>query len=157
MAHHRLSANAAIIDKGRILLIEFHDADGLHFNLPGGGLDPGENTIEGLRRECLEEACVEVDVGRLLLVWEYEPQRSALKYGPQAKIAVVYACTLKSGSSPRLPIKPDPNQTGVRWVSLTDLATLTPPQLPPIFPDISKELLQALQTGQTIDHVIGAR
>ena len=157
MGHHRLSANAAIIDKDRILLIEFHDANGPHFNLPGGGLDLGENTIEGLRRECLEEACVEVEVGRLLLVWEYEPQRAALKYGPMAKIGVVYAATLKPGSIPRLPAKPDPNQTGVRWVALTDLATLTPPQLPPIFPDISKELLQALQSGNTINYVIGAR
>jgi 8-oxo-dGTP pyrophosphatase MutT (NUDIX family) len=43
-------------DQGRFLLIR--DEDG-YWELPGGGLDHGEEIIEGLKRECLEELGVE--------------------------------------------------------------------------------------------------
>jgi len=34
--------------------------------LPGGGLDPGEDPVDGLRREFREETGLDVDVGALL-------------------------------------------------------------------------------------------
>lgn len=49
----RLRPTAAIIRDGAILLIQDDDPDsiGLHTNLPGGGLEPGEALHDGLRRE----------------------------------------------------------------------------------------------------------
>jgi 8-oxo-dGTP diphosphatase len=39
-----------------VLLVEFNDETGLHYNLPGGGVEPGESVIEALEREVRENA-----------------------------------------------------------------------------------------------------
>src|SRR5579871_5975124 len=96
----RVSANAVIVKANAILLIAFDDtASGFHYNLPGGGVEYGETVQEALRRECLEEACADIEVGRLLLVTEYEPLRNAGRYGSIHKLAFFFACTLKDNST----------------------------------------------------------
>ena len=54
--HVRVSARALIVEEGCVLLVEFDDETGLHYNLPGGGTRPGESVIEALKREAREEA-----------------------------------------------------------------------------------------------------
>src|SRR3712207_8409262 len=49
--------------EGAVLMVEY-DEWGLHYNLPGGGLERGESLHEGVRREVLEETSAEVEVGR---------------------------------------------------------------------------------------------
>lgn len=139
----RLNVNAAIVRDNQILLIEFGGEP--HYNLPGGGLDPGESVEEGLKRECREEACAEVEVERLLMVWEYVPEKENFKYGNRQKVGMIFLCRLKPGSEPRLPEKPDENQVGVRWLPLSDLAAAPGPGRYPIFPTVEKPLLEALR------------
>jgi 8-oxo-dGTP pyrophosphatase MutT (NUDIX family) len=50
----RISAYGMFIDSGRLLLISTHVHPGL-WELPGGGLEPNESAIQGLKREFLEE------------------------------------------------------------------------------------------------------
>jgi 8-oxo-dGTP diphosphatase len=140
----RVGVNAAIMRDDAILLVEFDDEQsGLHYNLPCGGVHPGETLHEALRREVRAETCAEVEVGPLALVWEYVPARYAGLYGPTQKLGLIFACTLREGSGPRLPEQPDPHQTGVRWVALDDLPHI------PLLPHISERLISALQgTGQ---------
>jgi 8-oxo-dGTP diphosphatase len=58
-------------DDGRVLMDRTHHADrAVFYWFPGGGLEAGETTEEGLRRELMEEAALEIDVGRLLYVSE---------------------------------------------------------------------------------------
>jgi 8-oxo-dGTP diphosphatase len=145
----RVSVNAAIVRDGAIVLVEFDDEQsGLHYNLPGGGVEVGESLHEALRREVREETCAEVDVGHFLLVWEYVPGQYAGRYGPVQKLGLVFACTLREGSMPRLPEKPDADQTGVRWVQLDDL-----PQTP-LLPYISERLIAALRRPADPDLLI---
>jgi ADP-ribose pyrophosphatase YjhB (NUDIX family) len=144
----RVNVNAAIVRGNEILLIEFGDEP--HFNLPGGGLEPGESVEEGLRRECREEACAEIEVDRLLMVWEYVPEKENFRYGGLQKLGLIFLCRLTAGSEPRLPEKPDPHQIGVRWIELSELEQLPGSRRHPIFPTVEKPLLEALRSPKPI-------
>lgn len=63
MYHIRVRACALIIEDNYILLVEFNDEKGFHYNLPVGGTEPGESIIEAVKREAREEANADVDVG----------------------------------------------------------------------------------------------
>ena len=115
----RVGAKALIVENGRILLIEYNDASGLHYNLPGGGTDAGESVREGLGREIREETCAAAEVGDLLFVHEYEPERNQHWGGSQQKVYFIFACTLKT--RPHMPDTPDPYQTDVIWLELDRL------------------------------------
>lgn len=122
--HIRVSASAVIVRDSQILLVKFDDHSGKNYNLPGGGANPGETAAECCIREVLEETNAVVDVGRLLLVREYEPHRCRQQYGKRHKLNLVYACTLLPDSEPSLPRTPDPDQVGVEWVALDLLPTV---------------------------------
>ena len=144
----RVGVNAAIVRDGAILLVEFSGGRDFHFNLPGGGVEAGESLHEALRREVLEETCLRVEVGRLLLVWEYEPERYAERYGPIQKLGLIFHCIPEWGGVPRLPAVPDDLQTGVRWVPLRELPGA------PLLPRIGERLLRALEPSQDEDILV---
>ena len=89
----RVNVAAAIVRENQILAIEYDDDSGLHYNLPGGGVEEGELLTEALAREVREEAGVEIEPGPLLITWEYEPARENFRYGTQQKIGLIYAAT----------------------------------------------------------------
>lgn len=137
----RASGRALIIEDGRILLSEFDDATGLHYNLPGGGVEPGETVREALIREVREETCLEVEVGRMLFALEYEPERNRGWAGPTHHISLVFECRARPGSEARLPDHPDPNQTGVKWLPLADPSTVE------LLPHLAPQLRAYAETG----------
>jgi len=142
----RVRVGAVIMRNNAIVLVEYDDdKSGRHFNVPGGGVNEGESLHDALRREILEETCMEVDVGRLLLVWEYVPPREANKYGPRHEIGLVFLCQPHAGSEPRLPEVPDENQIDARWVSLEDLPHV------PLLPQVGERLLTTLHMAQQED------
>jgi 8-oxo-dGTP diphosphatase len=120
----KINVSGFIRRDDEVLLIEFDDTTGLHYNLPGGSLEEGETLEAGVRREVREEAGVDVTVGQLLLVWEYIPVRGEYRYGLKHKIGLIYECTLRPGNEPRPNYRHDTDQTGVRWKPLAELATL---------------------------------
>jgi 8-oxo-dGTP diphosphatase len=61
----RPGAYAVILDGGDLLVTE-QDAPDREFQLPGGGLDPGEGALRALHRECLEETGWRIRVLRRL-------------------------------------------------------------------------------------------
>ena len=75
--HIRVSTKALILRDNAILLVEYDDESGLHYNMPGGGVEPDETLEEALKREVQEETCAEVEIGRPLIITEYEPKRNA--------------------------------------------------------------------------------
>jgi ADP-ribose pyrophosphatase YjhB (NUDIX family) len=133
----RIRPTAAILRDDHILLIEdYDDEDGQHFNLPGGGLEPGESLIEGVKREVLEETSAMVDVGPLVLVFE---SKNAIIMPGQPGVHTlmpVFQCHLSNGSEPRMPdqVTADSLQVGICWVPLAELATIK--LLPPIADDL---------------------
>lgn len=73
---HRIRAAGLLVEDNRVLMLNVEDGTGQYWILPGGGLEKGDNsTKEALRREFLEEAGLEVQVGELMCVREFlEPQ-----------------------------------------------------------------------------------
>jgi 8-oxo-dGTP diphosphatase len=67
----RNSVKAIIVRDGALLLIRKEDAQGTYYIFPGGGQEKFETMPETLRRECMEEIGVEVEVGALRCIREY--------------------------------------------------------------------------------------
>ena len=66
--HQRVAAYAVVVAEGKLLLTQLADHTGAagRWNLPGGGLDPGESPIDGVVREVAEETGQVVDEVRLV-------------------------------------------------------------------------------------------
>ncbi|MBH0170157.1 NUDIX domain-containing protein [Fictibacillus sp. 18YEL24] len=121
----RVRAGALIIENDAILLIEFDDENGLHYNLPAGGVEPNESVKEAAKREAREEAAIEVNVGPLAFTYEYAPHLTDNRYGTTHSLGLMFECTRIGDSEPKLPDKADLNQTGVKWIPLKDLEQIT--------------------------------
>ncbi|MET3729373.1 8-oxo-dGTP pyrophosphatase MutT (NUDIX family) [Fictibacillus halophilus] len=117
----RVRAGALIIENDSILLIEFHDENGLHYNLPAGGVEANESVKEAAKREVREEASIDIKVGPLAFTYEYTPHLTENRYGTTHSLGLIFECTRVLDSEPHLPDKPDPNQTGVKWIPLKEL------------------------------------
>jgi 8-oxo-dGTP diphosphatase len=142
MAYHiRVRACALIIHDDSVLLVEYDtDERGVHYNLPAGGVEPGESVIEAVKREANEEASVDVEVGPLALVYEYLPESSngSAPHG----LHLIFDCALKQGSVPGMPERPDPNQTGVKWIPLSELDSIT------LYPKIKAHIIEYAKNRQ---------
>lgn len=146
----RISANAAIIKDNKILVIEFEDDQGLHYNLPGGGVELGESLEMALKRECLEEAMISVEVSGLLLVWQYIPALENYKFGPRQRLGHIYECHLQEGSVPQMPPQGDRHQIGVKWIDVAQLSSSYTQEKAPLFPQVGDQLLMALKERHLI-------
>jgi 8-oxo-dGTP diphosphatase len=142
----RVGANAIIIQDNKILLIRFEDEFGPHYNLPGGGIKKGESALQALKRECLEEACAQVEVENFVGSWEYVPEQLNFKYGKKQRLGLIFLCKLKEGSTAKMPETPDKNQVGIEWMPIEMLSQT---DRPPIFPQIEKHLIDAINGKHT--------
>lgn len=138
----RVGAKAVIIENESILLIEYRDENGLHYNLPGGGVEPGESVKDAVKREAMEEAAIDVEVGELLSAIEYEPQRNDYWAGDGHSIYFIFECKRNPNTIPVLPDNPDPHQTGVRWIKISNLKKIE------LLPHISEQLIEYYQTNR---------
>ena len=138
----RVRASALIVHNGAILLIEFNDENGTHYNLPAGGVEPGESVIQAVKREAREEAVVELEIGPLAFIYEYEPNINAFKYGATHVLDMIFDCRLALNAVPRMPDQPDPNQTGVKWIKLSDLVSVT------LYPKITSQIIEYVRNGK---------
>lgn len=129
-----------IIENDTILLIEFDDENGLHYNLPAGGVEAHESVKEAARREAKEEASIDVTVGPLAFVYEYAPHLTDNRFGATHSLGLMFECTRNQDTEPSLPDKPDSNQTGVKWVPLRELDSIV------LYPKVQKHILAYVES-----------
>ncbi|WP_078408915.1 NUDIX domain-containing protein [Priestia abyssalis] len=119
----RTAAKAIIINEGKILTIKMQGENGVFYLLPGGGQEHGENLHENLKRECKEEAGVEVEVGELRFVRDYIEKHHKLDCERDFhQVEFLFECKLKStADEARIGTVPDERQIGVEWIELDDI------------------------------------
>lgn len=70
----RVCVRGIIFKDGKLFCQELKKKDGSgrgFWCTPGGGLEPGEALVEGVRREIIEETGIEPSIGKLLFVQQY--------------------------------------------------------------------------------------
>ena len=125
--HQRVAAYAVVVARGRLLLTQLADHTGApgRWNLPGGGLDPGESPTEAVVREVAEETGQVVDRVRLVDVmtqhWVGRSTRGLEDY---------HAVRLLHPARCARPTRPVVHAVGgstsdARWVPIDDLASVS--------------------------------
>lgn len=134
----RNSAKAIIINDGKILAIKNHTHGEDWYILPGGGQNHGETLIDALKRECMEEASVQVVPGDILFIRDYISgnHEFAEEDGDAHQVEFMFRCVIKGGSQPKNGHSIDQWQTGVVWIPLERIDEYA------IYPKQLKEILR---------------
>ncbi|HEX2856854.1 MAG TPA: NUDIX domain-containing protein [Propionibacteriaceae bacterium] len=119
----RPSVKALILRDDRLLVTENSDRTGLFYLLPGGGQHFGESLVEALRRECLEEVGLDVEVGELVAVRDYigAHHEFAAWDSHYHQLELIFEARIAPGAEPGAASLADSFQTGVRWLPLGEL------------------------------------
>ncbi|CAM3642771.1 NUDIX domain-containing protein [Marinicrinis lubricantis] len=145
--HVRVRPTALIIENDSMLLVEYKDEEGIHYNLPGGGAEPGETMIEGVQRELFEETMADAEVGPIAFVYECAPHKQSGDYPDTTPhtLYLIFDCTLKEGSRPRQPDVTDANQSAVKWIPLQELDSII------LFPNIKPQIKEYIRNRRSIE------
>ena len=90
--HRRAARVAVLTPDGAVMLLRYDNPEvGVHWAMPGGGLEPGETPREGARREVREETgWTDVEPGPLLCAWEHEFTRGTVSVRQREHIYVAH-------------------------------------------------------------------
>ena len=155
----RRAARIAVIDpSGYLFMFRYDNVEiGVHWSMPGGGLEPGENDAQGAMREVREETgWTDVTAGVPWFMWEHDYTRpeGAVR---QREVVFLVGGAGASGE-PGMPAsigrtpRRDPvgdlheahREDGIlrwTWWSPRDLAGATEPMWPPTLADLHQRLL----------------
>lgn len=122
----RNAARAIIIHDGKLLAVKMSDQRGIYYILPGGGQRPGETLEATLKRECLEEVGLEVQVGPVVYVREYigRNHNFSTKHSGFHQLEVVFRCSVQNPYCAAPGIETDNHQIGVSWLPLDALQSV---------------------------------
>jgi 8-oxo-dGTP diphosphatase len=144
-SHIRVRPTALVIRDSHILLVEYRDEEGVHYNLPGGGAEPGETIVEGALRELLEETMLEADVGPIAFVYDFAPHKQSGDYESETHtVNIIFECYPQEGSTPRLPDQPDPNQSAVKWIHIAEFDSII------LYPNIKDHIREYIENRRNI-------
>ncbi len=134
------SARGLLIERAKMLFVEYQFEDTTFYALPGGTVEVGEDLRSCLRREFEEEASMQVEVGELVLLNEFiKPNPKVI--APQWKDGIHQIEAIFEVKRVVLPSSKmatnvfDPGMQGVRWLAADELAKVT------YYPEVSVDWL----------------
>jgi len=158
----RLSGRLVVLDPAdRVLLVRSHDPDypelGEWWEVPGGGVDPGEDTVAAALREVLEETGVEVERETVVpagdgsgpAVWRSELTYLWLGRRRWSRQAIHLArppVTPEVVAELRYTPEEQATFLAADWVPLADVE-----RLPRTFPDGLPQIVARLLAGDVVD------
>ena len=98
MPTHIIAAAGIVINENNEILLVKHNHDGWVF--PGGQVEVGENVIDAVKREAMEEAGVDIDVGEVFCISSNtgrHPGYGGVREVP-TKVVLDFICTAKGGT-----------------------------------------------------------
>ncbi|MFJ8667167.1 NUDIX hydrolase [Streptomyces sp. NPDC093600] len=138
----RAARIAVLAPDGSVFLFRYDNEEvGVHWAMPGGGLEPGESPREGAVRELREETGWEGIVpGELLCTWEHDFTRAGVPVRQHEHIYVAHGPRRDPAGDLAAAHAEDRIQRG-RWWSPEELAdaeeTLWPPDLARLLADFT--------------------
>lgn len=139
MIRSKNTAKGVLLKNDSVLLIKKSYADGrVVYTLPGGTQELGEPLEQTVIREVWEEVGAEVEVDSLAKVYEHQRPSKSTPGDIKHKIEFAFLCRLIEPYTPHNGVHPDPSQTGVEWIPLSDLTNkaLDPTPLASLLRDV---------------------
>ncbi len=131
----RRAARVAVLDPyGAVFLFRYDNEEvGVHWAMPGGGLEPGETPRQGVLRELREETgWTDLEPGLLLGTWEHDFTRAGIPVRQHEDIYLAYG-PRRDPSGPLAAAHAEDGILGWRWWTPPELAgageALWPPHL----------------------------
>jgi 8-oxo-dGTP diphosphatase len=127
----KVRPSVAIIENNQLLLMQYRYGNTDVYNLPGGNVDKGENLMQTVVRELMEELGIELVIGQMIL--------SGDVIMPDGKEDVLH-CVFEGRILDGKPIL-NPKETSaleVVWIPLEDLSELE------MYPNVGKYLAKSL-------------
>ena len=117
----RVSVVGLFIDNNEVLLLhQMTPPETDCWDLPGGGLEPGETLFAGLKREIQEETGIEeFKIDKLLTVVEgFFPQPDGQL---MHTLNIIYQCSLESKTLTLASNDPEIGPKGIQWLDFSEL------------------------------------
>lgn len=124
-----VGVQAVIIENNKLLTIKKrdHDSDDATYILPGGKQEFVETLEQAVRREVLEEVGIPVNVDDFLFLREFIGANHENAEANQNLhiVSPIFLCSIKSGTGIlATPPNPDPDQIGIEWIPVHELANI---------------------------------
>ncbi|KRV47978.1 NUDIX hydrolase [Wenjunlia vitaminophila] len=135
----REAARVAVLDpSGSVFMLRYDNEEvGVHWAMPGGGIDPGETPLRAAVRELREETGwtdIELD-GTVLCVWEHDFTRAGVPVRQHEQIFLAHG-PRREPAGDLVAAHAADKILAWRWWSPDDLAGAAEPLWPPQLPEL---------------------
>ncbi|MBT2385280.1 NUDIX hydrolase [Streptomyces sp. ISL-11] len=134
----RQAARVAVLDPaGAVFMLRYDNEEvGVHWAMPGGGMDPGETPLQAAERELREETgWTDIEVGAVFCLWEHDFTRAGIPVRQHEHLFLAHAPRREPVGDLAASHAAD-KILRWRWWTPDDLSGGTEPLWPPQLPEL---------------------
>lgn len=119
----RVTVNGLFVDSGEVLLIHQMTLPEVDcWDLPGGGLEPQETVLDGLRREIQEETGItSFEINRLLTATDSFFPDPLMEGRQLHNVNIIYQCSVDRQSCILSSADPEIGAKGIQWIPINTI------------------------------------